>query len=324
MLLSDAVSSFLDAREGVTSDENLRWYKPRLRSLVEALGDVEVASISTRDLRRWRKGLLGQKQRWQDHPYRPTTNGGLSPHTIRGYIRAVRTLFNWLEAEGDLSRNPARRLEQVQKPKEPPKDISQEDALRILEAAADGGNARDYAILRFLADTGCRVGGIGVNAKKRGGLRLRDLHLEPDDKGRYRALVREKGRGGQRKARFVYFGAQTAQALAAYLEVRPETDSDRVFLGQRVGRPGEPLGSAGIHRMIQRYARGLGIEGHWNPHAWRHAFAHGALKRGLDISIVSQLLGHSGIQVTVESYGIWADEELADFHSEGSWLSNQP
>lgn len=320
MLLSEAISLFLDAKYGVTSDANQRWYRPRLASLLATLNDVEIERVTTNDLRRWRKGLVDREKRWANHPYRPTTNGGLSPHTIRGYIRAVRALFNWLEAEGELARNPARRLEQVQKPQEPPKDISQSDALEILDAAA--GNARDFAILRFLADTGCRVGGIGVDTKGRGGLRLQDLDLVPDEKGRYRALVREKGRGGQRKARFVYFGAQTAQALAAYLDVRPEAASDRVFLGQRHGRPGDPLGSAGIHRMIQRYARKLGIEGVWNPHAWRHAFAHGALRKGLDISIVSQILGHSGIGVTVESYGIWADEDLADFHAVGSWLSN--
>lgn len=319
MLLSQAIKVFLNAKYGVTSPANQRWYKPRLASLLDVLGDVDLDRVTTDDLRAWRRLLVDRQERWADHPRRPVANGGLSAHTIRGYIRACRALFNWLEREGRVARNPARYLEQVQKPQEPPKDISQEDALRIMAAAR--GNPRDYAILRFLAETGCRVGGIGRSKDGRGGLKLRNLHLAPDEKGRYRALVFEKGRGGQRKARYVYFGEKTVKALLAYLQERPDTGSEYVFLSQQRGRP-NPLGPGGIHRMIRRYARPLGIEGNWNPHAWRHAFAHGAIKRGLDISIVSQLMGHSSIQVTVEHYGIWADDDLAEFHAAGSWLNN--
>ncbi len=52
---------------------------------------------------------------------------------------------------------------------------------------------RDYALALFLADTGCRVAGVV-------GLKFGDLDLEHGT-----AEVFEKGRGGNKKARLVFF-----------------------------------------------------------------------------------------------------------------------
>ena len=312
-VLQNAVQDFCDAQVGVVSEANQKWYCPRLDSLINALGaDTDVDSIATRDLRAWRTGLVKRKRRWVDHPCHPAEPGGLSPATLRGYVRAIRTLFNWMEAEGLIDHNPARRLRLPPKPKTPARDIAQADALAILEAART--SARDYALLRFLADTGCRVSGV-VN------LTLGCLHLKDDNgRGRY-ATVREKGRGGELKTRTVYLSAVTAQALRAYLDQRPESeDSSRVFLSQRPGASGQPLGKSGVYQMLARYARDLQIEGPWNPHAWRHAFAHGLLDNGADLSLVAQLMGHEDVRTTAEAYGQRADRVLADHHRSHSWL----
>jgi integrase/recombinase XerD len=75
--------------------------------------------------------------------------------------------------------------------------------------------------------------------------------------------------------------------------------------------------------MIERYAKALKIKGKWNPHAWRHAFAHGILDNGGDLKILSQLMGHGGIQVTADAYGYRVDKILADHHAQYSWLDNE-
>ncbi|MHC4088728.1 MAG: tyrosine-type recombinase/integrase [Planctomycetota bacterium] len=297
---------------GIVSEATLRWYKPRLASLLNHLGDGEIDAITTADLRRWRTSLVRKETRWEDHPRRQTVDGGLSPQTLRSYVRAARAFFSWLEAEGLMDHNPARRLKLPPLPDEPPKEISQRDALRILRAAQD--NPRDYAILRFLCDTGCRVGGLV-------GLQVEDLSASPAAEGVHRAVVREKGRGGERKSRTVYFSAATAQALQDYLEVRPDVDTRTLFLTEQPGRPPRPLRTEGVYRMIERYAKRLEIKGRWNPHAWRHAWAKGALRRGADLGTVAQILGHSSIQVTADFYGRWSDDELADRHARFSWLN---
>ena len=74
--------------------------------------------------------------------------------------------------------------------------------------------------------------------------------------------------------------------------------------------------------MLKRLAKRAGVNGRFNPHAFRHGWARGALKNGADLGTVSQILGHSSIQVTAEFYARWADEELAQRHQKFSWLNS--
>jgi site-specific recombinase XerD len=323
MQLSEALQEFDLAKTGVTSPATRRWYQARLKSLMGMLGDAEIETITARDLRLWRAYLVDKKVRWDNHPHRVEQEGGLSPTTLYDHVSACRIFFRWLAQEGLLAENPASQFKLPPLPKdEPKKDISQENAVRIINAAR--GNLRNFAILRFLADTGCRACGVA-------GLRLRDIKLEPDKVGRYRATVYEKGRGGKKKVRRVYFKPLTAIAIAEYLKVRPEIDADlvpeddvdRIWVKQQSGRPKLPLQEEGIYRMIERYAKALKIKGKWNPHAWRHAFAHGILDNGGDLKILSQLMGHGGIQVTADAYGYRVDKILADHHAQYSWLDNE-
>jgi len=184
-----------------------------------------------------------------------------------------------------------------------PKAITTEDLTAILEAARS--SRRDYAIVLFLADTGCRLAGIT-------GLRIQDLDLE-----RSEATVWEKGAGGNGKSRIVYFGERTAEALRRYLEIRPKTDSDRVWIGTR-----GPLGKWGIYHVLRRLAEKARIEGRWNPHAFRHGWAKAALEAGADLGTVSQVLGHSDIVVTHRHYGRWTDGELGERARKFSPINN--
>jgi site-specific recombinase XerD len=302
MLLSEALQEFDLSLAGVALLSTRTWYRRRLRSLAGFLGDVDISTITTPDLRRWRVHLVEQDQRWMDHPTRPPVAGGLSVWTVRGYITACRRLFAWLADEGLLGHNPAARLEMPPKPsRATPKAISYQEVLAMIQAAS----VRDRAMVTFLAATGCRVGGLAD-------LRLGDLEMEREP---LRATVREKFRGGPR-ARIVYYGPLTAFFLLVWLAIRPDKfGTDHVFLGQR-----GPLTESGIHQALKRLGRRVGVTGRCNPHAFRHGFAKGYLDQGADLGTVSQLLGHGGIEVTSEFYSRWLPGELAERHQRFSWL----
>jgi len=134
-----------------------------LNALVVFLGDSELEKVTVDDLRRFHAGLEARD---------------LSAFTVRAHLRAIKIFFRWCAEEGLLESDPSRRLKLPRAPDQEPKAISREDVERMIEAAL---TARDRAIVEFLADTGCRVGGLV-------GLRLSDLDLE-----RGRAVVREKG-----------------------------------------------------------------------------------------------------------------------------------
>lgn len=176
LLLSAVIVEFYLSLAGVVSDATRFWYGVRLGepgrargwSLLGFLGDVELSAVSISDLRRWRAALAGRSERWDDHPGRPTASGGLSVWTLHGYLRACRRFFRWCVEEEMLDVSPAARLKLPSLPDEPPKAIRVGDFERILEAARS--SARDYALVRFLAVTGSRVGGVS-------GLQVDDVEL---------------------------------------------------------------------------------------------------------------------------------------------------
>jgi site-specific recombinase XerD len=149
-------------------------------------------------------------------------------------------------------------------------------------------------VLLFLADTGCRVGG------------LVGLHLGDLDLGDRSALVTEKGG----KSRYVFFLDPTRAALAAWLAVRPQ-GSDYVFVGQR-----GPLTVFGVNQLLTRLKHAAGVTGPVNPHAFRHGFAKRYLANGGDLASLSDLMGHTDVGVTKGSYAIFLTEELRRKHDQ--------
>ena len=300
MKLSAAIDEFRLALSGEKAERTVEWYMGKLASLREFLGDPTLKEITLKDLRLWREELRTRSTRYENHPLRRVEEGPLSSHTINGYIRAVRAFFNWATEEGYLERSPAAKLGFVRTPDENPKAVSSEDARKILERAKEK-SARDYAIVCFLADTGCRVGGLIT-------LTFDRLDLEQKT-----AIVIEKHRGGQ-KARAVYFSDITAEAIRKYLQERPPEASPYVFLNVY----GKPLTASAVHQILKRLARDANIKGPYNPHSFRHAFARTLLEQGLDLGAVSQLMGHSDISTTHKFYARWEMSALQKLHREHS------
>lgn len=294
MLLSDAIDMFLLAIRGEVADTTSDWYARRLASLASACGQLELAAVDIDHLRHWRAALLEQNQRWESHPARPAAAGQLSRHTLHANLRATKRLFRWLLAEGHLTSDPAARLRLAPPAKEPPKAITDEDLARLLSAAAASG-PRDLALVAFIADTACRrAGAVGA--------RLSELDLD-----RRAAVVREKGD----RQRTVYFSADTAQVLQAWLAVRDD-ESDALFTRLRGGGPLTPAGAYQVFRRLARRAHIAGTGRRCNPHSLRHAWARRALQAGSDLGTVSEVLGHSGIEVTARFYARWTDTELQE------------
>ncbi len=306
MKLSQAANLFYDSMTGVLAPKTIKWYENRLPSLVDFTHDAEIETITVALLRSWRASLVKRGQRYENHPTRPALDGGLSPFTIHTYIRAAKRFFRWLHDEGLLPENPAARLELPQLPDYKPRGISAEDRDKLLKACLY--YPRDYAIVMFLSDTACRVGGLS-------GLKLTDLDLD-----RRRAVVWEKGRGGGNKKRTVYFGTKTKKALLDYLAERPNVpDCPYLFVGCRRGN-WDRLHESGVYIVLKRAAQRAGVEHDFNPHSFRHGAIRGMLTNGLSLPEVSQIAGHSSTKVTGDIYGCFDEDHLAERHNQHSWL----
>jgi integrase/recombinase XerD len=290
-----AIATAVDGR----AERTVQGYREKLATLLDFLGDVDVATVTLDQLRAFVASLMGERTLWPGDAHK-ARRGRLSPYSVMGYVRHVKRLFSWLTAEGHLQSNPAARL-RVPKPRERHvKAIAPDDLLALLRTT-EGDTAidrRDRALILLLVDTGARAGGVC-------GLRLGDLDLDA-----LTARVTEKGG----RTRTVYYSALTAAALRAWLEVRPADRGEWLFTGLRE-RDAERVTPNGLRTMLARRARRAGVTGRCNPHSFRHGFAVAYLMDGGDLASLSALLGHSGITVTADYYARFTPDQLQQKHA---------
>jgi site-specific recombinase XerD len=304
MLLSEAIESLCIAtRADGRSVRTVQSYRQKLAPLLGFLGAVYVEEITVGDLRRYVASQLDLTSRYEDHPTHRAKAGGLSPFTIASRVRAVRRLFNFLEDEEIIGKNPAKRVKVPRPKREKPKGVVLEDVVALLKTTAAGNviDLRDRALILFLTDTGCRAGGLC-------GLQIQDLDLAAQ-----RAIVREK----QGKSRFVFFEPETAKALAAWLAVRPQDKGPWVFVGLGMHSKGGVSANT-VLQMLRKRAKLAGVTGPVNPHAFRHGFARHFLLDGGDLATLSRLLGHSDSKITTDYYAIFTTDELQEKHRKHS------
>ena len=146
---------------------------------------------------------------------------------------------------------------------------------------------RDYALLATLFNTGARVQEILD-------LRACDVQLTKPFQ------VRLFGKG--RKERFCPLWPQTARLLRSFCKERllDPHSQQQVFLNHR----GEPLTRFGVRYLLRKYQdlakvhvaslRGKRL----HPHSLRHSTAVALLKAGVDLSTISQWLGHASPNTT--------------------------
>lgn len=280
MRIDTAVDEFILAggADGL-KETTLTWYESILKKYRETAGNHELGIVTPSDIRRYLVYLRSLNY---------------SEDTIHGHTRALHRFWRWCANEYQIP-NP---MANIRYPKQPrpkmPKAVQVEDVIKLLDACEDSPRGkRDKAIIAFLMDTGCRVGGLC-------GLRLPDLDLE-----HHRAYVIEKGS----KRRVVHFSDATALLLSDWLTVR-NPDADYLFHGKAARR----LKPNGVLQMLTRRKEQVGITGRVNPHAFRHGFAREYLRSGGDVSTLSRILGHEDSSVTTMFYGVFAEDELAAAH----------
>ena len=304
MLLTEAIEALCIAtRVNGRSARTVESYRQKLMPLLTFVGNVPVEMITVDDLQRYIADLMDPRTLYAGHPSHRQVEGTLSPFTVASHVRACRRLFNWLVEEDRIETSPMRRIRTPQPKRREPKGIIRQDFLALLETTEGGSldDLRDRAIIFFLADTGCRVGGLC-------GLQVQDVNL-----GDRLAVLTEKGE----KTRLVPFTKTTVQAIQDWLEVRPQDKGPALFVGLG-NRAKDTLSRNGVETMLKRRAKRAGITGPVNPHAFRHGFARDFLLDGGDLGTLADLLGHTSVLVTKEFYGIFTIQELQVKHDRHS------
>lgn len=279
--LIDLFKTYLEAagRSPIT----IQSYQARFNRWLAYFGsDTSLAAVTPEQLDTWAASLRQPQDLYQGHTYRKTIHRPLKPHSIYGYIQSIKTLLKWAFERGYSQINLGQHL---QKPRlnhsSHDKIINREDLYRLLDAARS--NPRDFAIMAFFVDTGCRRGECAT-------LRLPGLNLE-----RLEAVV--AGKTGQHT---VVYTRQTAAALSAWLAERPDCEHDFVFTNlphRLVKEPGQPIKPGTINSLFRRLAKRAGITRRVSPHRIRHLIGQ-LYTDETNLALAKEKLNHASIVTT--------------------------
>ena len=304
MNITEAVDLYISSMVGVKADTTVQWYQDMLNYLQRGFPkNAEIDRFTIADLRDWRRRLVERDTKHRGGAKDDTIAGKLSPWTIYGAVKCCKAFFRWLVAEGVITTNPAARLEVPKMPK-PTRTGVTDDVVDLFIQEAKS-NPRDLALVLFIRDTGCRVGGAA-------GTKLSDLSINSkDEKIQRRVRVVEKGN----KERYVFLKDRSLKALKMWLEIRPNfarPDVENVFVSISQDDRGMPLKPNGISQIFRRMAKKTGVGKSYSPHQWRHRYARKMISQGANLKQVSEAMGHSSITVTSDFYGSLTVDQIQD------------
>ena len=204
----------------------------------------------------------------------------LGPQTINGHLIAIRSFYSYLrEEEQVVMDNPVTSGLSLRLPKPLPRFLQDSEVSAFFGVM---NKQRDLAIFMLMLRCGLRVEEVA------------NLTLGVVDHQRSQIMVRS-GKGA--KDRLVFLNDDVAEALAAYLQTRPETEESRIFLVEKGSYRGKPLSVRGIQKRAEYYSYKSGV--HVSCHQLRHTIATDLLNAGADIVTIQYLLGHSKIKTTM-------------------------
>lgn len=228
----------------------------------------------------------------------------LKRRSLEQYITSIKIFFRWLVTNGYLPTSPAEvmRLRSETPEALPARAMPAKVLADMIEYTRN--HARNHAIIMFLADTGCRVGGI-VN------LEIKNLDLDERS-----AMTLEKGG----RWVYLYFSEETQRALERWLKKRPACDHDIVFTTTK----GKPLRRQGYRGLVERLSlRVTDGETAYRPHSIRHAVGNSYAERFVP-SVTAKKLNHTNIATTMKFYYPQSDELIQQISQDNPLLSAQP
>ncbi|NLO16228.1 MAG: tyrosine-type recombinase/integrase [Clostridiales bacterium] len=234
----------------------------------------------------------------------------LAPSTIKRISAVLKMALKQAVINHLIIRNPA---ENVILPKIKQKEIaflSQDERRRLLAALPDTDNAR---AIRFLLGTGLR-------ASEMIGLRWKDI-----DKNSFhiRQAITSYNTFMESKKYAISIDAPKSAAsnreiplmpsmLALLEEQRKKQNADKekalaMGIGWKSGDlvfstvEGSPKGIRNLRRTLVQALNKAGLP-HRGLHALRHTFATDALQAGMDVRTLSEIIGHTKIAFTLQTY----------------------
>lgn len=279
--------------------------------IIPVIGKKKLQALQTSDLQQ----LYSSKLR----NGRVDGKGGLSPRTIRHIHNVVHGALEQAFKEGKVAKNVSDLVKLPKKTKPEISILSLEQVQEFLDAAKSD---RLYAAFLLELNTGLRRGEVL-------GLRWKDIDF---NRGKFtvrQTVQRVKVPNGDRKTQII-FGTPKTNRSKRSLPLPPEVikelkahkariNQERLAAGKAYENKdlvfcnelGQPLDPRAFTKKYERMLETAGLE-KVTFHSLRHTVAILAIKNGVPVKTVQDLLGHEDFSTTMNLYGDHVDSEMLE------------
>jgi len=261
----EIVEMFLDSLFAAgASEKTIKSYRVAIRDFLSFIGNKHLKDVRLIDVNRWKTHRLRsgfEKEKKGGDPFEVKRKRQV---TLHYYSIFVRRFLKWLGLPSRVATVRAPKRKEVQ-------TLSAEEVAKLLRASRD---LLDVVIVRFLLETGLR-------AEEALNVRVRDVDFVNCE-----VRVRKGKYGG---FRVVFFSRELSEILKLWVTVKSLGRDDRLI----------PLTYVGLWKRLKTLAKRAGVDpSKVRPHILRHTFATEALRKGMDLISLKNILGHSDVKVT--------------------------
>lgn len=254
MKVSELLPAFSDylKHERRLADQTQINYISDAKRFIRYTGDKPIEVIDQIAIRSWVRAM---------------SHDNLSTSTIHRRVNAISTFFNWLRLEKHVSENPCSGIRLPRKNINQPDYLSEDDFRRFL--FTESPYQLNYQIMGWL--------GLRVSEMLR--LRWQDLRF------REKIVIIRNTKG--KEDRVLPLSDELITALQVFADKCENPKRGYLFQGIK---PDTHLERYTFCRIFREYALSLGlnITSHW----LRHSFATHLMRQGVDITVISKMLGH--------------------------------
>jgi site-specific recombinase XerD len=274
------------------SEMTIKSYVGDVRHFASCLADTGRTSL-----------LEGTGEDIRDYRSELVTAKGYPPATVNRRLQSLRKFYKYALESGQVEEDPSLGIKLLpQLRSQVPRGLNESEIGGLLDAVQQGHHRlvkRDYAIIQLMLQTGIRVGELAR-------LQVSDLSLSEDE-----GVLKIEARGDG-EHREVPLSSSVRKAMSAYLEDRPISASDHLFLS----RNGDALSVRSVQRLVNTHAQAAGL-GKVSTHTLRQTCGQYMLRDTGDLALVARLMGHKRLETAIK-YVLPPQEDLTEVAEKSS------